>query len=49
MTKALEAVKEADSRRPTRGKPAAQESLRRMEDFKKRKEGFVAAVRKNKN
>lgn len=35
--------------RTKRFKLTAEESLRRMEDFDKRKERFIAAIRKNKD
>jgi hypothetical protein len=36
-------------KRPKRAKLSAKESLSRMEDFLKRKDQFVAAIRKAKN
>ena len=41
--------KSAPARRPERVKLTAAESLKRMQAFSKRKETFVAAVRKGKN
>jgi hypothetical protein len=35
--------------RPKRAKLSAEESLKRMQDFPKRKEAFIAAIRKGKN
>jgi hypothetical protein len=35
--------------RPKRAKLTPEESLKRMQDFSKRKEKFIAAVRKGKN
>jgi len=37
------------SQRPQRVKLSPQESLKRMEDFPKRKEQFIASIRKGKN
>ncbi|MBW3625431.1 MAG: hypothetical protein KY468_18705 [Armatimonadetes bacterium] len=42
-----EELKAVVKERVRRGKPTAEESLRRMEEFEKRKESFVAAVRKD--
>jgi hypothetical protein len=39
-------VESAQAKRPKRVKLSAKESLRRTEDFDKRKESFIAAVRK---
>jgi hypothetical protein len=35
--------------RPKRGKLSAEESLQRMKEFDKRKESFIAALRKSKD
>jgi hypothetical protein len=35
--------------RPKRAKVSAQQALKRMEDFPKRKEAFIAAIRKSKD
>jgi len=34
--------------RPKRGKLTAEESLQRMKDFEKRKDQFIASIRKSK-
>lgn len=39
----------AASGRPARAKVTREEALKRMEEFPKRKENFVATVRKGKN
>jgi hypothetical protein len=41
-------AKAAKSERPERVKISAEESLKRMKEFDKRKEKFVAAIRKSK-
>lgn len=49
---ALAAPQEAQTRtpkRPERMKLTAEESLKRMDEFPKRKEQFIASVRKGKN
>ena len=48
MVKRLEDVKELKTERPSRVKLSANESLKRTLEFSKRKERFVAAVRKSK-
>ena len=40
--------KAVTTQRPERVKLSAQESLKRMEDFPKRKEHFIASIRKGK-
>ena len=45
MTKA----KKTTNERPKRMKLGAEEILKRMEEFPKRKERFIAAIRKGKN
>ncbi len=42
-------VEELKIQRPERAKLSEQESLKRMQEFSKRKEKFIAAVRKGKN
>ena len=42
-------LKEVKPERPPRVKVSPKESLKRTQDFEKRKEQFVAAVRKGKN
>ena len=49
MAKRLKDLKEVKIERPPRGKLSAKESLRRTQEFDKRKDQFVAAVRKGKN
>jgi hypothetical protein len=39
----------AEGARPQRRKPSAAESLQRMREFDKRKEAFIAALRKSKD
>ena len=48
MTKKANVVKEIKIERPERMKLSAEESLKRMKDFDKRKEKFIAAIRKSK-
>jgi hypothetical protein len=42
-------AKAADTTRPPRRKLSAEESLQRMKEFEKRKESFIAALRKSKD
>jgi hypothetical protein len=42
-------ISELKIQRPKRVKLSADESLKRMQEFSKRKEKFIAAVRKGKN
>ncbi len=44
----LKAVHEIRIERPERMKLSAEESLRRMNDFDKRKDKFIASIRKSK-
>jgi len=44
MTKKAKVIKEIKPERPERMKLSAEESLKRMKDFSKRKEKFIAAV-----
>lgn len=48
MTKKAKVIKEIKIERPERAKLSAEESLKRMKDFDKRKEKFIAAIRKSK-
>jgi hypothetical protein len=49
VIKKEEKIKQLKSERPKRVKLSAKESLKRMQEFSKRKEKFIAAVRKGKN
>lgn len=49
MTKKAKVVKEIKIERPERASLSAEESLKRMKEFDKRKEKFIAAIRKNKD
>jgi len=49
MAQAPEKIRPTETEKPERVKPSAPESLQRMEEFKERKEKFVATVRKGKN
>jgi hypothetical protein len=49
MAKRAEKVSELQIERPPRAKLSAAESLKRMEGFDRRREQFVAAIRKSKN
>jgi hypothetical protein len=49
MAKRIEDLKKVKVERPPRVKLSAKESLKRTADFEKRKEQFVAAVRKGKS
>jgi hypothetical protein len=48
MAKRLKDVKELKVERPPRVKLSAKESLKRTQEFDKRREQFVASVRKGK-
>jgi len=48
MAKRLKDLKEVKIERPPRIKLSAEESLKRTQEFAKRKEKFIAAVRKGK-
>jgi hypothetical protein len=48
MAKGKKRVKALPAERPDRVQLTAEESLRRMQEFAKRKEQFVAAIRKGK-
>ena len=45
----LNDIKEIKIERPQRAKLSAKEVIKRMEEFPKRKEKFIATVRKGKN
>jgi hypothetical protein len=49
MARRLKDLKELKIERPPRLKLSAKESLKRTQEFEKRKEQFVATVRKGKN
>ena len=49
MARRLKELKELKIERPPRLKLSAKESLKRTQEFEKRKEQFIAAVRKGKN
>lgn len=49
MARRLKELKELKLERPPRLRLSAKESLKRTKDFDKRKEQFIAAVRKGKN
>ena len=48
MTKKAKVVKEIKVERPERMKLSAEESLKRMKEFDKRKEKFIASIRESK-
>jgi hypothetical protein len=49
MARRLKDVKEIRIERPPRMKLSAEESLKRTKEFDKRKEKFIASIRKGKN
>ena len=49
MAKRVKDVKDLAVTRPARAKVTAKDALRQMKEFPKRKEQFVAAVRKGPN
>jgi len=49
MARRLKDLKEAKVERPARTKLTAKESLKRTAEFDKRKEQFIAAIRKGKS
>ncbi len=49
MTKKPKIVKEVKTERPERMKLSAEESLKRTKEFDKRRDKFIAAIRKGKN
>ncbi len=48
MTKKAKVVKEIKIERPERMKLSAEESLKRMKKFDRRKEKFIASIRESK-
>jgi hypothetical protein len=48
MAKRLSDLREVKIERPPRVKLSAKESLKRTQEFEKRKERFIAAIRKSK-
>ncbi|MGI8641916.1 MAG: hypothetical protein ACR2MG_18460 [Pyrinomonadaceae bacterium] len=48
MTKKAKVIKEVKIERPERMKLSAEESLKRMKEFDKRKEKFIASIRESK-
>ncbi len=48
MAKRLRDIKEIKIERPQRAKLSAEESLKRTEEFDKRREKFIASIRKGK-
>ena len=49
MARRMKEIKEIKIERPLRAKLTAKESLKRMEEFPKRREKFIATIRKGKN
>jgi hypothetical protein len=49
MARRLKDIKEIKIERPPRAKLSAEESLKRTQEFDKRKEKFIASIRKGKN
>lgn len=49
MTKNAKIIKEVKIERPKAEKLSAEESLKRMKNFNKRKEKFIATIRESKN
>ena len=49
MARRLKDVREIKIERPKRAKLSAKEVIKRMEEFPKRREQFIATVRKRKN
>jgi hypothetical protein len=47
MAKKLKQVQEVRTERPARAKLTPEESVRRMQEFPKRREKFIAAIRKS--
>ncbi len=48
VKKRIEAIREVRIERPDRQKLTAEESLKRMNEFEKRKDDFIASIRKSK-
>ena len=49
MARRLKDIKEIKIERPQRAKLSPKEVIKRMEEFPKRREQFIATVRKHKN
>lgn len=49
MARRLKDIKEVKIERPPRAKLSEKEILKRMEEFQKRKEKFIASIRAGKN
>jgi hypothetical protein len=49
MARRLKDIKEIKIERPPRAKLSAEESLKRTQEFDKRKEKFIASIRKGKS
>jgi hypothetical protein len=49
MARRLKDIKEIKIERPPRAKLSAEESLKRTREFDKRKEEFIASIKKGKN
>ena len=49
MSKGLKEIKEIKIERPERAKLSAKVSLKRTQEFSKRKEKFIATIREGKN
>lgn len=49
MAQAPEKIKPTETRRPKQAKLSASESLARVEEFKARKEKFIATIRKSED
>lgn len=49
MARRLKDTKEIKIERPSRAKLSAEESLKRTQEFDKRKEEFIASIRKGKS
>ena len=49
MARRLKDIKEIKIERPPKAKPSAEESLKRTQEFDKRKEKFIASIRKGKD
>ncbi len=49
MAQAPEKIKPTETHRPQQAKPSASESLARMEEFKARKEKFIATIQKSED
>jgi hypothetical protein len=49
MARRLKDIKEIKIERPQRAKLSTKEVIKRMEEFPKRREQFIATVRKRKN